>query len=79
MFLLPAQAVAEDGHVVAFAEQPENAEVRDCAFLDSYRMILKPGKHTLKAGALDPQAGKGSVATLPVDVPDFSKGELSPD
>jgi len=72
-----AQAVGEDGHVVAFAEQPENAEVRDGAFLATYRMILKPGKYTLKAGALEPQAGKGSVASLPVEVPDFSKGELS--
>lgn len=72
-----AQAVGEDGHVVAFAEQPENAEVRDGAFLASYRMILKPGKYTLKAGALEPQAGKGSVTTLPVEVPDFSQGQLS--
>jgi GWxTD domain-containing protein len=72
-----AQALSEDGHVAAFAEQPENAEVRDGAFLASYRMVLKPGKYTLKAGALDPQAGKGSVASVPVQVPDFSRGELN--
>jgi GWxTD domain-containing protein len=75
--VVAAQAVNEDGKVSAFAEQPVNAEVTDGSFLASYRMQLKPGKYKVEAGALDEKNGKGSLATVPVDVPDFSRGELS--
>jgi hypothetical protein len=72
------RALAEDGKVAAFAEQ-EIAAVVDAegAFLAGFRMALKPGKYTLLAGALDPKTGKGSIASIPVDVPNLNRGELS--
>jgi len=51
--------------------------VVDGSFVASYRLILKPGKYTLRAGALDEKTGKGSLAATPIDVPDLNKGELS--
>lgn len=75
--VVAAQAVSEDGKVAAFAEDPRAAEVVDGSFVASYRLILKPGKYTLKSGALDEKTGKGSLASTPIDVPDLNKGELS--
>ncbi len=73
-----ANAVGEDGKVAAFAEQKTSAEVLpDGSFLTSYRMGLKPGKYTLQAGALDEKAGKGSLVSVPIEVPNLNKGELS--
>jgi GWxTD domain-containing protein len=72
-----AQAEDETGKVAAFAEQETNAEVSaDGSFLASYRMSLQPGRYTVKAGALEPKSGKGSLTSIPVEVPDFNKGEL---
>jgi GWxTD domain-containing protein len=75
--VVAAQAISEDGKVAAFAEDPRAAEVMDGSFVASYRLILKPGKYTLKSGALDEKTGKGSLAATPIDVPDLNKGELS--
>ncbi len=76
--VVAAQAVNDEGKVAAFAEQPATAEVAaDGSFVASYRMQLKPGKYTVEAGALDEKNGKGSLAKVPVDVPSFSRGELS--
>ena len=73
-----AQAVTEDGKNAAFAEQEEAGDVRpDGTFLASYRMLLKPGKYTLKGGALEVKSAKGSLAQIPVDVPDLNKAELT--
>lgn len=73
-----AQAVAEDGKAAAFAEQEEAADVRpDGTFLATTRMLLKPGKYTVKGGALEAKSGKGSVAQLPTEVPDLNTGALS--
>jgi GWxTD domain-containing protein len=76
--VIAAQAKNDEGKVAAFAEQPVTAEVApDGSFLASYRMQLKPGKYSVEAGALDEKNGKGSLVTVPVDVPSFSQGELS--
>jgi GWxTD domain-containing protein len=73
-----AQAVTEDGKNAAFAEQEEAGDVRpDGTFLATYRMLLKPGKYTLKGGALEVKSAKGSLAQIPVDVPDLNKAELT--
>ena len=73
-----AQAVAEDGKVAAFAEEPRTAEVgADGTFAASFRMGLKPGKYTLKAAALDEKSGKGSLATTAIEVPDLNTGTLT--
>jgi GWxTD domain-containing protein len=75
--VVAAQALDENGKVAAFAEQPTTAPVVDGALVGSYRMGLKAGKYTLKAGALDEKTGKGSVAMIPLEVPNFNKGELT--
>ena len=76
--VVAAQAKGEEGKVAAFAEQPAVADVAaDGSFVASYRMQLKPGKYSLEAGALDEKNGKGSLATVPVEVPSFSQGEIT--
>jgi GWxTD domain-containing protein len=76
--VVAAQAKNDEGKVAAFAEQPVTAEVgADGSFVASYRMQLKPGKYSVEAGALDEKNGKGSLTTVPVDVPSFSQGELT--
>ncbi len=73
-----AQAVTEDGKNAAFAEQEEAGDVRpDGSFVASYRMLLKPGNYSLKGGALEVKSAKGSLAQVPVEVPDLNKGELT--
>jgi GWxTD domain-containing protein len=71
-----AEVTGEDGKAVASTEQLVTATVADGSFLAAFRVALKPGKYTLKAGVLD-AASKGSVASLPIEVPDLNKGELS--
>ncbi len=74
-----ARAVAEDGSEAGWIEQAMNAPVSDGAFLASFKMGLKPGKYTLSVGALDVKGGKGSLTTMPVEAPDFSKVETASD
>jgi GWxTD domain-containing protein len=75
-----ASAVAEDGKEAGWTEQTMTAPVgADGSFLASFKLGLKPGKYTLKAGAVDVKGGKASLASLPVEVPDFSKVETAPD
>ena len=75
-----ASAVAEDGKEAAWTEQTTTAPVgADGAFLAGFKLALRPGKYTLKAGAVDAKDGKGSLASIPVEVPDFSKIESAAD
>ena len=75
-----AKAVAEDGTEAGWLEQAMNAPVgADGAFLASFKMGLKPGKYTLSVGALDVKGSKGSLVSVPVEVPDFSKVETGAD
>lgn len=76
--VVAAQALDEAGNVVASTEQETSAEVgADGAVIGSYGLTLKPGKYTLRVGALDPKSNKGSVASLPVEMPDFGSGGLA--
>jgi len=75
-----ASAVAEDGKESAWTEQTTTAPVGpDGAFLAGFKLALRPGKYTLKAGAVDTKGGKGSLASVPIEVPDFSKVESAAD
>jgi GWxTD domain-containing protein len=76
--IVAAEAVTEDGKSAANVEQPLRVEVgADGSFLAGFRLSLKPGKYTLKVGALEETSQKGSVATVAIEAPDFNKGELS--
>ena len=75
-----ASAVAEEGKEAGWTEQTMTVPVgADGSFLASFKLGLKAGKYTLKAGAVDVKGGKASLAVLPVEVPDFSKIETAPD
>ncbi|HJS58027.1 MAG TPA: GWxTD domain-containing protein [Vicinamibacteria bacterium] len=71
-----AQALDAGGKPAAFDEREEAGSVQaDGAVLVSYRMVVKPGKYTVRSAVLD-KGGKGSVAETAVDVPDLQTGDL---
>ncbi|MGE0455446.1 MAG: GWxTD domain-containing protein [Vicinamibacteria bacterium] len=73
-----AQAAGADGRQAAFYEQPTTVELgADGTFAASYRLGLKPGKYTIRAGAIDETTQKGSIAAFESDVPDFNAGEIT--
>ena len=77
--VVAAQAVDSGGKASATVERPITAEVDPATntVLASFGMALKPGDYTIKAGLLDPGTGKGSVASIPVEAPDFQAGEVA--
>jgi GWxTD domain-containing protein len=76
--VMAAQVKDADGKVAAFTDQETDAEVgADGRFTATFRMGMKPGKYTLRAGALEPKTGKGSLVEMPVDVPDLNTGGLT--
>lgn len=75
-----ASVIAEDGTEAGWTEQTMSAPVgADGAFIGSFKLGLKPGKYTLKAGAIDVKSGKGSLVSLPIEAPDFAKVETAAD
>jgi GWxTD domain-containing protein len=75
-----ASAIAEDGKEAGWTEQTMNAPVAaDGSFLGSFKLGLRPGKYTLKGGVVDVKGGKASLASIPIEVPDFAKVETAPD
>lgn len=75
-----ASAQSESGQEAGWAEQTMWAPVgADGAFLGSFKMGLKPGRYTLSAGAVELKSGKGSLHSLPIEVPDFSRVENTPE
>jgi hypothetical protein len=75
-----ASAVAEDGKEAGWTEQTMTVPIgADGAFVASFKLGLRPGKYTLKAGAVDVKGGRASLASTPIEVPDFGKVEAAPD
>jgi hypothetical protein len=75
-----AGAVAEDGKEAGWTEQTMSVPVgADGAFLASFKLGLRPGKYTLKAGAVDVKGGKAALTSSPIEVPDLAKVEAAPD
>lgn len=76
--VLAAQATGENGKVATSSER-ESVVVAgaDGTFLTSAGVTLKPGKYMLSVAVLNAGSAKGSVATLPYDVPSFSSGEVT--
>jgi len=75
--VIAANLTTADGKVAGFAEEPTVAEVKDGHFVASFRISAKPEKHTLRAGAIEEKSGKGSLAEIPVDIPNLNTGEVS--
>jgi GWxTD domain-containing protein len=77
---LGAKAMAAGGNEAGWTEQAMTAPVgADGTFLASFKMGLKPGTYTLNVGALDTKGGKGSLTSLPIEVPDLSQVESAAD
>jgi len=75
-----ASALAEDGKEAGWAEQTMSVPVgADGAFVASFKLGLRPGKYTLKAGAVDVKGGRASLVSTPIEVPDFAKVETAAD
>jgi GWxTD domain-containing protein len=75
-----ASAVTEDGREAGWAEQTMMAPVgADGGFVGSFKLGLKAGKYTLKAGAVDVKGDKGSLASMPIEVPDLARQETAAD
>ncbi len=75
-----ASALAADGKEAGWTEQTMSVPVgADGAFLASFKLGLKTGKYTLKAGAVDVKGGKASLATAEVEVPDLARVETAAD
>ena len=75
-----ASAVAEDGKESGWTEQATSVPVEaDGSFVAGFKLALRPGKYTLKAGAVDEKGGKGSLASMPIEVPDLAKVESAAD
>jgi GWxTD domain-containing protein len=71
------QALDAQGKVALQKDRQANGEIgEDGSLLASYGVTLRPGKYTLHVGVLDPKTGKGSAASMPLEVPDLAEGEL---
>jgi GWxTD domain-containing protein len=72
------QAVDEAGKSAATSEREATVEVgADGSYVASYGVALRPGAYTMKVALLDPQTGKGSVASMPVKMPDYEAEEMT--
>jgi GWxTD domain-containing protein len=70
------QAVDENGKVGGVREREAHAHVReDGSVVASYGLALRPGKYTVNVAVHDPATKKGSVASFPLEVPEYSPGE----
>jgi GWxTD domain-containing protein len=73
--VVAAAALDAAGNVLASQEQETRIEVAsDGSFVGSYGLTLKPGAYTIRAGALDPKTGKGSVSEATVEAKDLAGG-----
>jgi GWxTD domain-containing protein len=72
------QALDETGKSAGSSERELMVDVApDNSYVASYGMALKPGTYTMKVAVLDPQTNKGSVATMPLKLPDYDAEGLS--
>jgi GWxTD domain-containing protein len=72
------QAIDETGKAAGTSERETTVDVApDGSYVASYGMAMKPGTYTMRVAVLDPQTGKGSVATVPLKMPDYNAEGLS--
>ena len=75
-----ASAVGEDGKEAGWTEQAMSVPVEaDGSFVAGFKLALRPGKYTLNAGVVDEKGPKGSLASMPIEVPDLAKVESGAD
>jgi len=75
-----ASAVDADGKEVGWMEQAVKLPLEaDGSFVASFKLALRPGKYTLKAGVVDEKSGRGSLASEAIEVPDLARVEAAAD
>lgn len=75
-----ASALGDDGKEKSFSEQTMRVPVGDDgAFVASFKLGVKPGSYSLRTGVVDVKGDKASLATIPIEVPDFGKTETAAD
>jgi GWxTD domain-containing protein len=75
-----ASVESAEGKEAGWTEQTTSAPVgADGKFLASFKLALKPGKYTLRAGAVEVKGTKAGLASIPIEVPDFSQVETAAD
>lgn len=73
-------ATTEDGEDAGWTEQPVAAWVQDDgSFIASFGVALPPGKYAFKAGAVLGEGPTGSMVSLAIEAPDFSRVETAAD
>jgi GWxTD domain-containing protein len=73
---LAVQAVDEAGKNAGYREREVHALAHDDGSLvASYGLALRPGKYTINVAMHDPASNKGSVASFPLEVPEFATRE----
>ncbi len=76
--VVAAQAHDAEGKVVPGAERETSVTPGpDGHFVVSYGLILRAGEYTLDVAVVDAKGGKGSAASIPLQVPDFTTEEVS--
>jgi hypothetical protein len=76
--VVAGSAVDAEGKEAGWVERKTLAEMQpDGSVAAAFRLSLRPGKYTLKAGAIDEKGTKGSVATSEIEVPDYGTGDLN--
>jgi GWxTD domain-containing protein len=72
------QAIDETGKAAGTSERETTVDVApDGSYVASYGMAMKPGTYMMRVAVLDPQTGKGSVATVPLKMPDYNAEGLT--
>jgi GWxTD domain-containing protein len=70
------QALDDAGKAAGFREREVLAQAHeDGSVVASYGLALRPGKHTVNVAVYDPATKKGSVASFPLEVPEYAPGE----
>jgi GWxTD domain-containing protein len=76
--LVATQAVDDSGKATGVTEHEVVAEVGpDNSFVTSYGLASKPGSYTLNVAVLDSAGQKGTVVSVPLQMPDFGTDELA--
>jgi GWxTD domain-containing protein len=75
-----ASVESADGKEAGWTEQSTNAPVgADGKFLATFKLVLKAGKYTLRAGVVEVKGAKASLTSVPVEVPDLSQFQAAAD
>jgi GWxTD domain-containing protein len=72
-----ARAVPPSGSPIDIPERRVDAVAgADGSFQTSYGLVLSPGTYDVSLAVVEPAGGRGAVAKVAIDVPNYSSGEM---